>query len=277
MLIMKKDLSGIDLVHLGKMKCTNYVVTHKPFFQALPENYKTIVVGNHNLVLPNSIHDNTGDNISKKNKNYCELTALYWIWKNDTTSDIVSLNHYRRLFLNNSLFLDRKSLLDSKKEIRLLKNHDILLPFPMILMHLTVKDLLLRSRVRQKDLTELRLVILEKWPDYLAAYDEVMNGYEASYCNLFSMKKDLLNSYCEWLFDILFELEMRIDLSDYSEYESRIFGFLSERLINVWVRKNQLKVKYLDVLETENEVRLDYEMKMRIKHCLLKINSRQRK
>lgn len=57
-----------------------YVVTHKDISLKSPENYKIIGVGN-NSIINEDFHDNTGDNISSKNKNYCELTALYWLWK----------------------------------------------------------------------------------------------------------------------------------------------------------------------------------------------------
>lgn len=56
------------------------------------------------------------------------------------------------------------------------------------------------------------------------------------------MKKEDYIEYCQWLFDILFELEKRIDISDYTTAEARIYGCLSEILINVWVQKKQLRV-----------------------------------
>lgn len=42
--------------------------------------------------------DNTGDNISDRNRQMCELTAMYWIWKN-ADAEVVGIEHYRRRFL----------------------------------------------------------------------------------------------------------------------------------------------------------------------------------
>ena len=53
--------------------------------------------------------------------------------------------------------------------------------------------------------------------------------------NMFIMRSDLLASYCEWLFSILFELESRLDISGYSPYDARVFGFVGERLLDVWM------------------------------------------
>ena len=71
---------------------------------------------------------------------------------------------------------------------------------------------------------------------------------------MFVMKREILDMYCTWLFDLLFELEERLDISAYSDYDARVFGFVAERLLDVWINKN--KQQYLDLpyvyLEKQN-------------------------
>ena len=70
---------------------------------------------------------------------------------------------------------------------------------------------------------------------------------------MFIMKKDKFNGYCEWLFDILFELEKRLDISQYNQNDSRVFGFVSERLIDVWLETNSVKYKEIPCMFMEKQ------------------------
>ena len=79
-----------------------------------------------------------------------------------------------------------------------------------------------------------------------------MNGNTASYCNVMISTKKLFDTYCEWLFSILFELEKNIDITNYTIAEARVYGYISELLLNVWVYHNQLKIKYYHLINTEN-------------------------
>lgn len=88
---------------------------------------------------------------------------------------------------------------------------------------------------RKKDIDEIERIISEKYPEYIESMKDVFSSNEASYWNLAVMKKEDYIEYCQWLFDILFELEKRIDISDYTTAEARIYGYLSEILVNVWV------------------------------------------
>ncbi len=253
-----------------------YVVTHKKAPIPDMNGYIPIVVGDHSIEHKNGVYDNTCDNISEKNPNYCELTALYWIWKNDTESGNVGFCHYRRYFrrfklcdifscfsrmkvvnhseTKNLSEKSRHTSIISVNEIdTLLKKYEIVLPYPKTGLKTTALELYCRTGGKEKDVLVLRKVVDEKYPEYLKDFDEVWNDKSLSYCNMLIANRDLLDAYCEWLFDVLFELEKRTDLTGYDKRESRIFGFLGERLLNIWVRHRKLKVKYVHVYESENE------------------------
>lgn len=171
-------------------------------------------------LLKNTIGDNTSDNISLKNPNYCELTAQYWAWKN-CNANYVGFCHYRRLFdLNNS------------KISKLLNEYDIILP-RIFTLDCTVREQYNRDHIKE-DLDKTLEIIASKYPDYMEDAENVLNKKTIYFCNMFITNRELFNSYCEWLFDILFELEKVTVISE-NKYQSRIFGFLSERLLNIFI------------------------------------------
>ncbi|MEL5653697.1 DUF4422 domain-containing protein, partial [Serratia nevei] len=73
--------------------------------------------------------------------------------------------------------------------------------------------------------------------------------------NMFISRKEIIDEYCEWLFGILFSLKDKIPYETYDTYQRRVFGFMSERLFNVWIRANahRLKVKEMAVANIEGE------------------------
>ncbi len=205
--------------------------------------------------------DNTGDNISSKNKNYCELTGMYWAWRNLDDYDYIGLCHYRRYFSFSSKGINRKPFfiikekeLKSKKIVcgdvdSLMADCDVVLPRRLIFQK-SLKRYYCKVHYT-KDYNTLKEVVGELYPDYTAAFDHIMehNNKVSSY-NMFIMSKSEFKKYSEWLFDILFEVEARTDISTYDIYQARIYGYMAERLLNVYVYQNKLKVKYLPVLFT---------------------------
>lgn len=194
-----------------------------------------------NISIPNTIKDNEGENISKKNKNYCELTALYWIWKNVKDVDYIGLAHYRRLFdllgKYNSIEYD-KDIKYSKNELEKMKlfidKFDIILPTQISFKNdYTIKEQYSKSH-NGSDLNVIAKIIKDLYPNYLESYYECLNQRKGSYYNMFIMKKDICLEYCEWLFNILFQANKEIKIPN-DTYQARIFGFLSERLLNVFV------------------------------------------
>lgn len=246
-----------------------YVVTHKKVKLdelELDSCYKTIRVGNYAKEHDeNTYSDNIGENISQKNPNFCELTAHYWIWKNDD-SNIVGLCHYRR-FLSRSVLSNKNSFILNKTAIlESLNSYDILLPYRPIARR-TVKQIYLDFGF-DKDLDILREVINEKYPEYLCDYDELMLRHSNYPANMLICKKELFDKYSSWLFDILFEVEKRTDLSNYTQQQARIYGYMSERLLEVWVKHNRLRIKHFKMLKVDESFNLRAKIIDIISVCL---------
>ena len=186
--------------------------------------------------------DDEGDNISAKNPNYCELTGLYWAWKN-LKADYIGLAHYRRHYSNGKRFGDKKEkVINSAEMEKKLNGTDILLPTP--------RNYWIETNYSQYahahhaiDLDTTRDILKEKYPQYIAAWDSSMKKTTGHRFNMFVMKKGFFDQYCEWLFDVLFELEDRLDISTYNKNDSRVFGFVSERLLDVWIETNHYSYK----------------------------------
>lgn len=228
-----------------------YVVSHKNAKFPTESIYKPIQVGKKESFT--EIRDNTGDNISEKNPNYCELTAAYWIWKNDK-SDITGLTHYRRYFFKNKKSNSIENILNEKDIKEILEQYDIILPERERIIKYTVKNAYGKFH-HIEDFEKCRQIIEEKYPEYVEAFDKIANGKKLYLYNMFIAEKKIFDEYYKWLFDILFELENRVDISNYSDYDKRIYGFLSERLFNVWLEKNShLKIKEMPVYNTEEKI-----------------------
>lgn len=234
-----------------------YVVTHKKYdldINLKNKGYALISVGKGKEENVDGFKDDIGDNISDKNRNYCELTALYWIWRNDKSSQYKGLCHYRRYITTKWLSNDIKNAIDSKMIEDILGKYDIILPQKQYFVR-KAKDNYLRCGY-QRDLNNLREVIRDLYPEYLDTFDLVMNSNSSYLMNMMVASKNTFDSYCKWLFDILFQLEKITDLTNYSVQESRIYGYMSERLLTVWVIYNKLRVKEFPFINTEKEENL---------------------
>lgn len=188
--------------------------------------------------------DDTGDNISAKNPHYCELTALYWAWKN-LDFEALGLTHYRRYFVKHRPFYAKMQRVLTKDDFkRLLSQADVLVPTPRRYIIETTWSQYAHAH-HEQDLVKTREVLEALHPAYVDAFDRVMARRSGHRFNMFVMKRDLLNAYCDWLFGVLFALEERLDITGYSQNDSRVFGFVAERLLDVWLETN--RIQYLEV------------------------------
>ena len=234
------------------MKNLVMVVTHKQCDITNQSPYRPIIVGKGQFELENAWRDNSGDNIADKNPYYCELTALYWVWKNRAQDyDNIGLCHYRRFLTKNAESNSQEMLLTDEDINKALQHYDIILPkqfvWPMELdrMYYDVGE------GRKKDIDSTKQAINELFPEYISAFDKTVKSRKASYCNLFVLPREKFNAYCHWLFAILEKVEENMDMTGYTVQEQRVYGYLSEILLNAWVKHNKLKVKYYPIAYME--------------------------
>ena len=224
-----------------------YIASHK--YCNLPANdlYAPLFVGAFHVPYatrkPSWNYDDTYfGNISAKNPSYCELTALHWI-VNNATEDIVGLAHYRRV-LGKVSALGNFHPFSSSEICDELRRHDCLIARRENLFQ-GAQPLSVASHYRilhsSTDLILARDILSRTDSSAMSAFDTVMRRGYLFPCNIIVCKLSLLKQYSEWLFPILEKLESIIDARHYRDaYQARVFGFLAERLLNVFIENNHL-------------------------------------
>jgi hypothetical protein len=210
------------------------------------------------------------DNISALNQNFVELTALYYIWKKYNSKDIpyFGLCHYRRyptlhLSLNrfkevyflkaNHKTLDKifTSKLENLIEDKLAQGY-VILPKPHVMYRLkkwSVRQEYWKAHDKEAWFA-MENAIKKLSPEYEEALDQFGFGLKISLYNIMIAKWEFWDGYLTWLFPILFEVKNNYQISE-DPSQRRVFGFLSERLLNIYVihqqNKNRQKVFYLPI------------------------------
>ena len=218
------------------------VATHKKYQMPEDQMYFPVQVGAEGKTkIEEYTQDNTGNNISLKNPYFCELTGLYWAWKN-LEAENIGLVHYRRYFTNKKKIPKEenekfKIVLTQKETEELLKKTDIILPKKR---KYYIENLYshYEHTMYIGPLDETRRIIEEKCPEYLGEFDKLHKRTSAHMFNMFIMKREKCNEYCDFLFPVLSELEKRIDVTKLSSFHARVFGRISELLLDVWIETN---------------------------------------
>lgn len=247
------------------------VCAHKITPTLETNNFKPILLGTEyrdsetRKYFQKYLFDNIGDNISTKQPNYAELSAIYWAWKNIELlgdADYIGFFHYRR-FLNfkekirgmnpwEYAFFDfrdetKKSFGWTKKDIEdVCGDADIIVTESEKILDPDdwVSPATLEIHYKKAHYAEdfdMTIETIEKlYPDYIDVIDDFKNTQTGHYCNVFIMKREMFVEYAEWLFSILFEMEKYIDVKDEkyngsNDVQRRVFGFLGERLLNCFI------------------------------------------
>ncbi len=226
----------------------------------------------------NMIGDDTGDNISHLNRYFCELTGIYWAWKNYDklgNPDYIGFMHYRRHFLQDKfcdLFnisgpenyfyhIERYNLCysDIIKDLPLYKDiYDLIIPrIYNVNNNIYHKKTIYDDFSAYCDYPEVLIDFEEIIKKYFKEYSSFANNYykQNSYyfCNMFIMKKELFFNYCNFVFNVIFiiydKYKYRIKKNNRIQSQ-RTLAWLSEHITSIFYRKqidNKIKFKTMNV------------------------------
>lgn len=191
---------------------------------------------------PGMRQDDSGENISARNRSYCELTVQYWAWKNQE-ADYYGFFHYRRylsfsanarpyqVFRTPNAKVLEKNGYTPEHIRRFLKDYDIAAPMPEK-MYVPVRSHYQTAPHHHiRDLDLMTEIVREQTPDLYPALMDYLDGEAHVFGNIFIMKRELFQSYCAWLFPVLAEYDRRKDVSGYTPQALRVDGYLAERLL----------------------------------------------
>jgi len=267
-----------------------FSVFHKKYFVPKNKIVFPILVGENKNTIELNItkkiyRDDVGYNIAEFNSHFCELTALYWIWKNfkQNEDDFVGIVHYRRYLildqkrkifdrLKNKLLyyifsknkyqqiklnerLKDKSFEFGINEILVDKKFILAIPNQIIINDkiYTVKEQYLLEHI-ESDWYVLENSLKSLYPEYSKIFDEFAKETYMSIGNVFICKRCILDVYCVWLFPLLFDVKAKISISE-NQYQARVLGFMAERLLNIYIIYNfkREEISYLPIYYLLNQ------------------------
>ena len=233
------------------------VITHKLFWMPEHEVYLPLHVGKaeHPDLDLGYQGDDIGDNISLKNHRYCELTGIYWAWKN-LDAEYIGFAQYRRHFMYKEKVKggNASNVMTTGEAIAACEQAPIVVPVKRNYYVQTLAQHFLNySFAETDDLDNMRAAIEEVDASYLPAFDDVMTRRSGHMCNMFIMRRDLFDSYCKWLFSVMRNLDERIDPA-----RTRILGYFAEHMLDIWMAHEG----YDNYLELES-VFLDHDNEWR--------------
>lgn len=248
------------------------IASHLPVDTIANDVFLPIQVGTatSSVRYPEMVHDDEGVNISMLNSSYCELTAIYWAWKN-LDADYYGLCHYRRYFSFSDLqyktdgygnivekVLDKPTIhkycLDDPEKIsRTITNYDIITVSEDVISNWPKKNHSMREQYANEeylhgnDFDLMISIIQELYPQYAETAQKFSSGTKGFFLNMSIMKKDLFNEYCSFLFGVLQNFQKKADLSLYNKNEIRCIGHLGERLTSIFILQKMQSCKILQL------------------------------
>ena len=227
------------------------IATHKKYEMPKDDMYLPLHVGAEGKVDENNRpldlgyqKDNTGENISELNASYCELTGLYWAWKN-LDEDFIGLSLYRRHFCIKKSKRDFENVLSYKEIEPYLDSIRVFVPQKRKYYIESLYSHYAHTHYAEH-LDVVREIIQKDYPSYLKSFDKIVKQTSGYMFNMMIMQRDLLDDYCTWLFDILFKAGEKINVGNENAFQGRFYGRISEIIFNGWldeqIQSGKLKI-----------------------------------
>ncbi len=233
----------------GSLNIRVAVASHKNYWMPSDQMYVPVYVG---AALGNNVsgsehfqRDDEGENISARNNRYSELTALYWLWKNDS-SDYKGLVHYRRYFSGSG----ERGVASKSDMQKLLEKAPVIMPKKRNYRVMTVGKHY-AATFEQAHLDALRIALGKEAPEVLPAFEDHMNETSSHICNMTVMRSDIFDAWCSWLFSVLEKAEQHIDFSGMTSFQQRVMGRVSELLVDPWLSVSGISYAECSVVNLE--------------------------
>lgn len=225
------------------------IATHKKYRMPEDKMYVPVHVGAEGKNDLGYMKDNNGENISLLNPSFCELTGLYWAWKN-LDYEYLGLAHYRRHFSLKKRKDKWSSVLTYSELKPYLDKVRVFVPKKRKYYIETLYSHYDHTHYSEQ-LDTTRKIIERMYPEYIKSYDKIMKQRYGYMFNMMIMTKDLMDDYCTWLFNILFELQKQLTMPELSNFQGRFYGRVSEIIFNVWLdyQLQSGKIKKSEVME----------------------------
>lgn len=242
-----------------------WIACHKPTY--VPKNPLLVPIQVGAAItarrFPGMLQDDSGENISRKNPQYCELTAQYWAWKN-ADAEYYGFFHYRRYLAFDQVYpVGKDGEISGKhgKQLHLRpyrelsrirrdlsvyglaepRMEEVIAQYDLLSILREPLNVTVRRQFEQfhdpKALELLLAILRERYPAYMPAAEQYLSGKQIYYMNMFIMKRELFQTYAAWLFDLLGALEERLKAADSpetSQPQNRLMGYLGERLFGIF-------------------------------------------
>lgn len=228
------------------------------YFNFSEEGYLEIQCGKKESKIDLEIlGDDAGDNISDRNRFWSEITGSYWYWKNDAISDFVGICSYRRFFnlRKNKQSPVRMLSLKNIRKLTLPKQYEILdilgkydAIVPLKYTYAYPINVICEKNYNKEDFQILENTISIISPEYLSSYRKIYYKSNKLFGhNMFIMKGSDYEEFCNWVFKLLFEVESKINPKDYPLSKIRVFGYMHEILLGVFIEQKKMRLFYSQI------------------------------